>query len=240
LAAPTGRPLNIVNRDVSPANVMLSYEGEVKLLDFGIAQTLMKFTSEIGILKGKFSYMSPEQIRGMPLDARTDVFSTGILLHEMLTAEKLFRGDTEFALMEKVRRAEVRPPSSFNRRVTPELDAICLRALSCDAGDRHPTAAHLAADLDAFVASYRFDPNELRGFVCRLLQHEYADAQEETRMSLQSEPALASNALPAASAPARDTVTDVAPLHELVEGGGRPPLIDEERRGFWASLLKPR
>ena len=69
-----GRPLSIVNRDVSPSNVRISFDGDVKLLDFGIAQGLMKFTSEIGILKGKFSYMSPEQIRGMPLDARTDVF----------------------------------------------------------------------------------------------------------------------------------------------------------------------
>ena len=105
LVGPDGRSLNIVNRDVSPSNVRLSYDGDVKLLDFGIAQALMKFTSEIGILKGKFSYMSPEQIRGMPLDARTDVFSAGIILHEMLTTEKLFRGDTEFALMEKVRKA---------------------------------------------------------------------------------------------------------------------------------------
>ena len=81
-----GRPLNIVNRDVSPSNVRLSYDGDVKLLDFGIAQALVKFTSEIGILKGKFSYMSPEQIRGMPLDARTDVFSTGIILYSSLFA----------------------------------------------------------------------------------------------------------------------------------------------------------
>src|SRR6476469_8413030 len=115
-----GRPLNIVNRDVSPSNVRVSYDGEVKLLDFGIAQALLKFTSEIGVLQGKFSYMSPEQIRGMPVDARTDVFSTGIILHEMLTTEKLFRGDPEFARMEKVRKAEVTTPSNFNRRVTPE------------------------------------------------------------------------------------------------------------------------
>ena len=110
----------------------ISYDGEVKLLDFGIAQALMKFTSEIGVLKGKFSYMSPEQIRGMPLDARTDVFSTGIVLHEMLTTEKLFRGDTEFALMEKVRKAEVPPPSNFNRLVTPELDRVVFKALARD------------------------------------------------------------------------------------------------------------
>src|SRR4051812_43826561 len=188
LAGPDGRPLNIVNRDVSPSNVRLSYAGDVKLLDFGIAQALMKFTSEIGILKGKFSYMSPEQIRGMPLDARTDVFSAGIILHEMLTTEKLFRGDTEFALMEKVRKAEVPPPSNFNRRVTPELDAISLKALARDVADRYQSAAHLAADLDALIAGYRFDPKELRQFIRQLFRKEYAKEIEETETALDAEP----------------------------------------------------
>src|SRR5687767_1283342 len=190
LAGPDGRPLNIVNRDVSPSNVRLSYDGDVKLLDFGIAQALMKFTSEIGILKGKFSYMSPEQIRGMPLDARTDVFSAGIILHEMLTTEKLFRGDTEFALMEKVRKAEVPPPSNFNRRVTSELDAICQRALARDVADRYQTAAQLAADLDALIAGYRFDPKELRQFIRQLFRKEYAKEIEETETALEAEPGL--------------------------------------------------
>ncbi len=175
-----GRPLNIVNRDVSPSNVRLSYDGDVKLLDFGIAQALMKFTSEIGVLKGKFSYMSPEQIRGMPLDARTDVFSAGIILHEMLTTEKLFRGDTEFALMEKVRKAEVPPPSNFNRRVTPELDAIVQKALARDVADRFQSAAALAAELDALIAGYRFDPKELRQLMRQLFRKEYAKEIEDT------------------------------------------------------------
>jgi eukaryotic-like serine/threonine-protein kinase len=179
-----GRPLNIVNRDVSPSNVRLGYDGEVKLLDFGIAQAQMKFTNEIGILKGKFSYMSPEQIRGMPLDARTDVFSAGIILHEMLATEKLFRGDTEFALMEKVRKAEVLAPSEFNRRVMPELDAITLRALARDVADRYQTAAQLAADLDSLIAGYRFDPKELRQFVRQLFRNEYAKELEETQTAL--------------------------------------------------------
>jgi serine/threonine protein kinase len=192
LAGPDGRPLNIVNRDVSPSNVRLSYDGEVKLLDFGIAQALMKFTSEIGILKGKFSYMSPEQIRGMPLDARTDVFSAGIILHEMLTTEKLFRGDTEFALMEKVRKAEVPAPSNFNRRVTPELDAISLKALARDVADRYQSAQQLAADLDALIAGYRFDPKELRQFMRQLFRKEYAKEIEDTETSLESEPGMVS------------------------------------------------
>lgn len=184
IVGPDGRPLNVVNRDVSPSNVRLSYDGDVKLLDFGIAQALVKFTSEIGILKGKFSYMSPEQIRGMPLDARTDVFSAGIILHEMLTTEKLFRGDTEFALMEKVRKAEVPPPSDFNRRVTPELDAITMKALARNIADRYQTAAQFAADLDALISGYRFDPKELRQFMRQLFRKEYAKEVEDTQMAL--------------------------------------------------------
>jgi serine/threonine protein kinase len=199
-----GRPLNIVNRDVSPSNVRLSYDGDVKLLDFGIAQALMKFTSEIGVLKGKFSYMSPEQIRGMPLDARTDVFSTGIILHEMLTTEKLFRGDTEFALMEKVRKAEVPPPSNFNRRVTPEIDAIVLKALARDVADRYQNALQLAQDLDALIAGYRFDPKELRQFMRQMFRKEYGKELEEMQVALESktlDEVTADNERRAATAP---------------------------------------
>ena len=208
LGGPDGRPLNIVNRDVSPSNVRLSYDGDVKLLDFGIAQALMKFTSEIGVLKGKFSYMSPEQIRGMPLDARTDVFSTGIILHEMLTTEKLFRGDTEFALMEKVRKAEVPPPSNFNRRVTPELDAIVFKALARDVADRFQSAADLARGLDGLIEGYRFDPKELRQFMRQMFRKEYAKELEETQQALDARVAgaapparLNSDQMPAVPAP---------------------------------------
>jgi serine/threonine protein kinase len=179
LIGPDGRSLNIVNRDVSPSNVRLSYDGDVKLLDFGIAQALMKFTSEIGILKGKFSYMSPEQIRGMPLDARTDVFSAGIILHEMLTTEKLFRGDTEFALMEKVRKAEVPPPSKFNRRVPEALDKIVLKALARDLPDRYQSAKELSEDLASFMSQYRFQPTEMQEFVRGLFRADYGKEASE-------------------------------------------------------------
>jgi serine/threonine protein kinase len=242
-----GRVLNIVNRDVSPSNVRLSYDGDVKLLDFGIAQALMKFTSEIGILKGKFSYMSPEQIRGMPLDARTDVFSAGIILHEMLTTEKLFRGDTEFALMEKVRKAEVPLPSDFNRRVTAELDAISLKALARDVADRYQTAAQLAADLDALIGSYRFDPKELRQFMRQLFRKEYAKEVEDTQLSLEASlaagglamptglrgPPVTPHPLPNIGATA-DTAPHLAAPTEQAAGHADKP------RGFWGSLFKKR
>jgi serine/threonine protein kinase len=252
-----GRPLNIVNRDVSPSNVRLSYDGDVKLLDFGIAQALMKFTSEIGVLKGKFSYMSPEQIRGMPLDARTDVFSTGIILQEMLTTEKLFRGDTEFALMEKVRKAEVAPPSNFNRRVTPELDAISLKALARDVADRYQSSAQLAADLDTLIAGYRFDPKELRQFMRQLFRKEYAKEIEDTELALDAQPGLsfshssartptAQFEAPTQTRPAispfgtqnpADT-SDMLTPPQITHQPDPPPEDDRPRGGFWGSLFK--
>jgi serine/threonine protein kinase len=166
--------LNIVNRDVSPSNVRLGYGGEIKLLDFGIAQGMLKLTSEIGVLKGKFSYMSPEQIRGMPVDARTDIFSTAILLHEMLTREKLFRGDSEFELMERVRTAEIPPPSRFNRRVRPTLDQIVTKALAREPAERFQTAAEFADALDEVLATYGFHVQELQDFLRQTFPAEHA------------------------------------------------------------------
>ena len=186
LIDPEGKPLSVIHRDVSPSNVRIGYDGDVKLLDFGIAQAMVKFTSEIGVLKGKFSYMSPEQIRGMPVDARTDVFSTGIVLHEMLTTEKLFRGDTEFQLMERVRNAEVLPPSKFNRRVPEALDRIVLKALARDVADRYPSALDLAADLNAFLDSYKFKPTELQSLVRELFRADYDSEALEVQACLQA------------------------------------------------------
>ncbi|MCP4444616.1 MAG: serine/threonine protein kinase [Myxococcales bacterium] len=189
LVGPDGRRLSLVNRDVSPSNVRVAYTGDVKLLDFGIAQALMKFTSEIGILKGKFSYMSPEQIRGMPVDQRTDIFSAGIIIHEMLTTEKLFRGDTEFALMERVRKADVVPPSKFNRRVSPELDRIVMKALARDVSERYSNSAEMHADLKAVLEGYRFDIRELRDFMRKEFKREYNKDLHDSETARVSVPA---------------------------------------------------
>jgi len=248
----SGLPMEIVHRDVSPQTVLVSFDGAVKVADFGIARARM-VSEETGIIKGKFSYMSPEQIRGMPLDQRTDVFSAGIILHEVLTTEKLFRGDTEFALMEKVRKAEVPPPSNFNRRVTPELDAIVQRALARDVADRYQSAAHLAADLDALIAGYRFDPKELRQFMRQLFRTEYAKEQEETQLALESQPLHTAGTSDAYAAftttdQARTTVpmNVVTPLPgagpEAPSPPGAPlPAPEGDRpRGFWGALFKKR
>jgi serine/threonine protein kinase len=222
-----GRPFNIVNRDVSPSNIRLSYDGQVKLLDFGIAQAMLKFTSEIGVLKGKFSYMSPEQIRGMPVDARTDIFSAGIILHEMLTTEKLFRGDTEFALMERVRKAEVSPPSKFNRRVPAELDRIVLRALARDLQDRYPSADVFATDLRNLLAGYRFQTDELTELLRSLFRTDYQKEMEELEACRR--------------APTPEDLAALAndvPEIEIMRGGTTAPAGAGEGKGkgFWGRI----
>lgn len=183
-----GEPLNIVNRDVSPSNVRISYDGDVKLLDFGIAQAVLQVSSEIGILKGKFSYMSPEQVRGLPLDRRTDIFSAGIVLHEMLACERLFRDESEFVLMEKVRRAEVKPPSTFNKRVPEELDSLTMKALSREPAARYHEAELMALDLERLLEGYHFSSSELGELVRGLFPNDFRKDQEMAEACLAPTP----------------------------------------------------
>ncbi|HKE15869.1 MAG TPA: protein kinase [Kofleriaceae bacterium] len=148
----TGRELNLVHRDVSPQNVLVSFEGEVKLIDFGIAKAAGKGSkTQAGILKGKFGYMSPEQVRGLPIDRRSDVFSAGIVLYELLTGERLFVGESDFSTLEKVRNVEILPPSTYNRRIPDELERIVLKALAKDPEERYQNGIDLHDELQAFV-----------------------------------------------------------------------------------------
>jgi serine/threonine protein kinase len=183
-----GRSLNLVNRDVSPSNVRIAFDGKVKVLDFGIAKAASTLSSEIGVLKGKISYMSPEQVRGLPLDRRSDVFSTAILLHEMLTGEKLFRADSEFQLMDLVRRADVKAPSVANPRVPKELDTILLRGLAKAPEQRYPTAEAMARDLREVLARYQFNPTELRELVRELCHEEWHKESSLIESYLADEP----------------------------------------------------
>jgi len=147
-----GKELALVHRDVSPQNVLISYEGEVKLIDFGIAKASGKASkTQQGILKGKFGYMSPEQVRGLPLDRRSDIFSLGIVLYELLTGERLFVGESDFSTLEKVRNVEILPPSTYNRRIGDELERIVMKALAKDVDDRYQNAIDLHDDLQAFM-----------------------------------------------------------------------------------------
>ncbi|MBI2373893.1 MAG: serine/threonine protein kinase [Deltaproteobacteria bacterium] len=139
-----GRPLGIIHRDVSPSNVLLSYEGEVKIGDFGIAKASTREKTATGILKGKFGYMAPEQVMGRPIDHRADVFAVGILLYELLTGHRLFAGRSDLVVLERVRDAVIDPPPRHYRPdLAYELEKIVLRALSRDANDRFQSTADL-------------------------------------------------------------------------------------------------
>ncbi len=147
-----GRDLNLVHRDVSPQNVLISYDGEVKLIDFGIAKAAGKAgKTQAGILKGKFGYMSPEQVRGLPLDRRSDIFAVGIVLWELVTGERLFVGESDFSTLEKVRNVEIAPPSTYNKRIPEELEKIILKALSREVEDRYQSAMDLHDDLQSWM-----------------------------------------------------------------------------------------
>ncbi len=147
-----GQFLNLVHRDVSPQNILVSYEGEVKIIDFGIAKAAGKAgKTQAGILKGKFGYMSPEQVQGVEIDRRSDIFGVGICLYELLTGERLFTGESDFATLEKVRNVDIMPPSTYNRRIPEELEQIVLKALARDREHRHQTAMQLHDELQSFM-----------------------------------------------------------------------------------------
>jgi len=149
-----GRELNLVHRDVSPQNLLLGFDGEVKLIDFGIAKAAGKASkTQAGILKGKFGYMSPEQVRGLPIDRRSDIFALGIVLYEMLTGERLFIGESDFSTLEKVRNVEIIPPSSFNAEIPEKLERIVLKTLEKNVEDRYQNAIDLHDDLQLFMHS---------------------------------------------------------------------------------------
>ena len=147
-----GNSLRIIHRDVSPGNVLISYDGDVKLIDFGIAKAQNRMgRTTAGTLKGKFGYMSPEQVRGLPLDHRSDIFAAGIILYELLTGERLFAGESDFGTLEKVRNATVIPPSTYNRRIPRELERLVLRALAREPEERYEWASDLQQDLARYL-----------------------------------------------------------------------------------------
>ena len=147
-----GRPMEIVHRDVSPQNILISFEGEVKLTDFGIAKAATKAsTTDRGALRGKLLYMSPEQAWGRPMDRRSDLFSLGLVLYETITDQKPFLGgggSNEMSVLETVRECRIGPPRETNPRIPEELDRLVVKALSKDPDERFQDAAEMGKGLD--------------------------------------------------------------------------------------------
>ena len=144
-----GRPMQIVHRDVSPQNVLISFEGDVKLTDFGIAKAASKATiTDRGSLRGKLLYMSPEQASGRAIDRRSDLFALGIVLYELLTGERPFSADSERSILEAVRECRVRPPRALNPRIPDRIEAVVMKALERDPDERYQDAAEMLRDLE--------------------------------------------------------------------------------------------
>jgi serine/threonine protein kinase len=176
------RPLRIIHRDVSPSNIICSYAGEVKLCDFGIAKaTLSKVTTKTGVIKGKVKYMSPEQALGRKLDHRSDVFSLGSCLYEMLTRIPPFTATNEMDLLIKVRDAKYRAVNELTPGIPPELEAIADRCLTRSCANRYQTAAEAEGDLRAFLRKYM--PNYSRSHLGRFIRKMFAtEIERELRM----------------------------------------------------------
>lgn len=210
LTGDDGDLIGMIHRDVSPSNVMLSYEGAVKILDFGIAKALGGESkdeggTQRGTLKGKFAYMAPEQTQGSDVDRRIDIFASGIVLHEILTGRRLFKGENDMQTVERVRQCEVAPPSMQNPLCPPEMDAIILRALARDREERFQSAAEMADALDDIVHAARFQPSHLAGLMRELFPTDSGGGRVTGAMSMsgsQSRPhstAMRSPTIPALS-----------------------------------------
>ncbi len=177
-----GRPLRIIHRDVSPSNIICSYAGEVKLCDFGIAKaTLSRVQTKTGVIKGKVKYMSPEQALGRKLDHRSDVFSLGSCLYEMLTRIPPFTATNEMDLLIKVRDAKYRPVSEVAPGIPIELEQITDKCLTRSRANRYQTAAEAENDLRTFLR--KFMPNYSRSHLGRFIRKSFAqEIERELRM----------------------------------------------------------
>lgn len=179
----TGKPLNITHRDISPQNIMISFEGEVKIVDFGIAKAESQIeNTRAGTLKGKFGYMSPEQADGQNVDLRTDIFSLGIVLWELLANERLFVSNNEINTLRKIKECQIPSLRKLNPNVPQELETIIQKALTRDRNLRYQTAAAFHRDLSRFLNRQYpdFSPHDFSIYIKTL----FADEILENRKRL--------------------------------------------------------
>jgi serine/threonine protein kinase len=164
-----GNGLAIIHRDINPPNILISKDGAVKVADFGIAHAASRLShTRFGQLKGKIPYMSPEQAKGRRLDARSDLFSCGVVFFEMLTGGRLFAGTNEMEVLRQVQEATVAPPSDFCSEIPVGLDRICLKALQKDRDARYASAKAFLSDMEAFCAKHY--PQFLQAQLAELVQ----------------------------------------------------------------------
>ena len=173
-----GKPLSLVHRDINPANIIVTYGGEVKIIDFGVAKSNANVRTITGTIKGKVAYMPPEQVLGREVDQRADIFSTGVVLWELLTGRPLFLRSNEAATLYAIMNAPIPPPSELRPEVPPQLDKIVARALARSPADRYDTAEEMGAAIDeVLVHMPRYDARVLAGKLEELFGSTRAEAK---------------------------------------------------------------
>lgn len=178
-----GNPLNIVHRDVTPENIFVSFDGTVKILDFGIAKAANQLEqTRAGEIKGKLSYMSPEQVVGKQLDGRSDIFSLGTVVYEWITGFKLFTGDNEVAVLKSISSGKIYAPSYFKSDVPEAVERILMKALEKDREKRYQSAWEMQYDIDQFLSQYEFTPSNIH--LSNFLKQLFSDELDEERRRL--------------------------------------------------------
>jgi serine/threonine-protein kinase len=243
-----GKSMQIVHRDISPSNIFISKRGDVKLGDFGIAHAKRRESkTQVGTLKGKYGYMSPEQVVGRPIDNRSDLFAVGVVLAELLTGRRLFSAPADLDVLLKVRDVHLDRLDKYGKDIPPALDRIVRRALKKDPAERPQTAAELHEELEnyLFAAGQRVGPNDLRTFTGKFLDADpeaAANVLQTARRADQASPqrgavpAAAPAAVPAAApaaAPAAPPAAAPAASETTDQGGG------DDGRGAVTAAMPP-
>ncbi|MEN9799244.1 MAG: hypothetical protein RL653_2940 [Pseudomonadota bacterium] len=198
-----GAPLQLIHRDVSPQNILVAFNGAVKLIDFGVAKAAGKLThTATGAVKGKYAYMSPEQAKGEPLDGRSDLFGLATVFWETLTGERLWKRDSELNTMKAVVKEPAPPPSSVNPDVSPALDALVLKALQKKRNDRFASCGEFQLAVEDFVISERLPATtrHLSLWMLKMFAEEAAVANTNPVPPLNHTPMYRRKAFPAAPA----------------------------------------
>jgi len=230
LADIDGKPLDIVHRDVTPPNIMVSWNGVVKILDFGLAraaEALRLHQSDAGMVRGKMSYLAPELLDGARADARSDVFSLGVVLHELLSAQRLFVGDTDFDTLKLVKAMPIPRPSSHNPGVKPALDAVVMRALERDPDKRYKSAGEMGDELEELVLR--------KGYSTSDLARKARELADQILPADKARPTPLVGSLPVMGSETSTVIVDESAAH-LPAGAGRAPTAARPRRaarGRW-------
>ncbi len=229
-----GNSLNIIHRDVSPSNVLLSHDGAVKVCDFGIARATSRQTeTNKGTLKGKFSYMSPEQCRSQPLDRRSDVFSIGVLLYELSTLTRLFKADSDFELLRTIIEGDTPPPSTRIADYPPELERIVMRALEKDPAQRYQTAQEMQLDLEEFAREQKLAMSSVN--IAKMMGQRFEKRTDALSKAASRDSASLPVFLPVGSG----DESEISITSEVAAVGGTPTLTPTLTPTFTPSRSRP-